>query len=414
MNAIWVSILLAAPVFAREPVGHGEWDRLPDPVHQRLSSLLVGDPLRNYGITIVPIHARVPSEAGHGRTDLPRLVGKKVVARPLFEDGRWFLRVVNDGEDAVFLPAGLCLARAKDEFYLARDTVIKGEFAAIVPGVRLGLDENEDEDENMAALGFITPELVASIAGPIGARHVNWTSYVAENFRTATERSINAQRSTVLVKAAATLLDGDDATIVGAAFFIGATPVAAHVFADTRTFLAALPGLLQGVALQEVRWARFSTKQALVHAARQLDGRARTLGILRRIVALRGASKESHSAGTEVLYVDARDGFAQALLSEKGEPLHIAYYRGGVPQKGAPARPAAGGGPPAPPAPPNDPNGPKREKSNGEMQRTARPTAEEERVRARRPQLPGATNRPSVPGRGGSGAGPAGGGVRGG
>ncbi len=387
MHALWLPILLA-PLVTREPVGLNEWHRAADPVHRRIGSLLVGTPIDFDAITVVPLHARVPSEAGHARTDLPLVAtGLGLAAKPMFEDGRWYLRLINDNERPVFLASGTCVASAGVEYVLTRDVVVRAKFAAITPIVKQ-IDGAPRNDEHVEVLGVLPPELVAPLSGTMAATTIYWQAYGEVSLRRALSRARSRARFVALQRAvAAEIGKAGQETTVGIAIFMAGVPIAAHVYLDRNTLLKSLDSILAATALQDIRWRRVGVAKDFRKRAHALDARAATLRLMRQVLYTTGERAELAGEGSHTRYIHPNVGYYDALVTESQEVLHVAYRRGGLrpTNAGGTSRRGPNGSPAPPPGPGPTPNRP-NEESNGERARRARPTKEDERLNERRAQ----------------------------
>ena len=137
MATLAALLILLAPE-ARQPVGQGQWQTQRDPVARRVASLLAGVPLRFRYVTVVPLHARVPSEAGHGRAGTPTVLGEGIVGHSVWDSSHGYLRVVNPNSRLLLVTAGAVFARSNREFYVKRDGLVSAHFATLFPAFGLG------------------------------------------------------------------------------------------------------------------------------------------------------------------------------------------------------------------------------------------------------------------------------------
>ena len=106
MGAAALALLLVAQVAEpRSPVGAPGWEKRGDPVAHRVSSLLMGSGMHRGFVTVVPLFARIPSEAGHGRKDAPAWPSHSTPGRRLQESGQHYLRALNNSPRPVFVGA---------------------------------------------------------------------------------------------------------------------------------------------------------------------------------------------------------------------------------------------------------------------------------------------------------------------
>jgi hypothetical protein len=391
-----VALLLAAPVVVRDPVGQGAWERNPDPVFRRVSSLLAGTPVESALVTIVPLYARMPSEAGHGIAGpvwLPRTLEGKL----LVDGGKMFLRIWNPEERSVFVPAGAVFRTGKFEAIAARDAVVPAEFAALLPVTvqGRGVDGSVWKPEGVA-----TPLAAAALLhGGVDFRTVlaGWGRLGEPSFFALQQRPDIHRRYLKLDKGVEPVSAAYADTAVGAVFLIAGRPVAAHVFATHELYRGALPDLLRGLAVQAQEVVQFDRDAAM---AEPFDARGRAVAFLRNAIRVRGARGESYGEGFETISLDEADAVVgHAIIDHSHVVQHAAYLvlgaywpnrnRGGQAggRGGVPPRPPSGGGSETPP---------------GVVDRKARPSLAESRQRARRPGPPNT-----------GGAGGAGGGARG-
>jgi hypothetical protein len=408
MSAAAVLLLLLAPPVSREPVGGFDFDRLEDPLERRVGSLLAGEPVFAGAVAIVPLHARIPSEAGHGSKGRILWADDRLVARFLVEDGEGYLRVVNPSPDTLLLAAGTVFARGSVEVAVARDVVIPGDFAALVPAAAVGPAEPASD---LSREGRLPPLATGSLLAGLPAFHgalAEARALRGEDLIVGVLRSGAVQsRRAALGKAVARVSEGAGGTMVGAVFLVGGQPVSAHVFARHDLFLEALPDLLLGVALaardEELRYGRAPRPT--------IDARGRALGWLRALLRESGPWSESYGAGFERLVVSSTtSAVCHAVIDQQGALVHAGFHAA-VAIPGA----ANGGGtvPLPPPNPPGDPD----ETPTGFRERRPRPTVEDQRRGENNPNPgphpdppgPRAGPDPQGPG-GGPGAGPGGGG----
>ena len=406
MPAAALLLILLAPG-AREPVGLAAWESDRNPLRRRISSLLVGEPVRRNLVEIVPLHARIPSEAGHGDEAAPQWAAQGVFARETDSGPGLFVRVHNQRKHAVFLAAGTILRSGRREIYVLRDAILPREFAALLPAVSNGLPVGAQH----AAKGFrpagqlppiATGLLVHGAQAPIGAvLGPLVANHGSLNYTEAADRPEVDRLRVPLLKLCASWAGDANQTVVGAVFLIGGEVAGVQIYSTHDLFTAALPGLLSGIAVQGVSremesgrvgsdsWRRLRALASLV------DGRGRALAYLRGILKAEGEWTESYGEGFEVVFRDQRSrSVGHAVLDHRRRVVHAAfldvrrYWR----DPGQVAR----GTPSQPPRPPQVGGS---EISPGRVDRKARPTVAEARARPRRP----GPRAPSAPGQGGGG-----------
>jgi hypothetical protein len=395
MSALAALLLVLAPPVAREPVGGWDFDRLEDPLERRVASLLAGEPIVVGTVAIVPLHARVPSEAGHGSPARELWADDRLVARLLVEDGESYLRIVNPSPDTLLLAAGTVFARGEVEVAVARDVVIPGDFAALVPA---GALRDAGPATDLARAGRLPPLATGSLLAGMPAFRGAMAQARAlrgEDTLVPVLRSSPVQsRRSALRSASREGVEGFGGTVVGAVFLVGDRPVAAHVFARHDLFVAALPDLLLGVALaardEEIRNGRPQAGKAPV------DARGRALGWLRGLLRTRAPWSESYGAGFETLVLPpSRSAVVHAVIDQQGRLVHAGFHA-------ALALPAAGNAGTVAPLPPDPPGNPD-ETPTGFRERRPRPTVADQR----RGEINGNPGpHPDAPGSRGGGNGP--------
>jgi len=371
MSVLPVLLLILAPPAAREPVGGWDFEHLTDPLGRRVGSLLAGEPIYMGAVSIVPLHARVPSEAGHGSPPTVLWADDRLVARFLTEDGESYLRVVNPSPDAILLSAGTVFAHGRVEVAVARDVVIPADFAAIVPAAPL---RSSPATTDLTRIGRIPPRATGSLLAGMPAFQgalAGISALRGENLLVTALRSGPVQtRKSALVKACVPGMEEGFRTVVGAIFLVADRPVSAHVFARHDLFMAALPDLLLGISLaareEEVRNGRPQPGKEPV------DVRGIAVGWLRALLRTDISWSESYGAGFEMLSVSSGlSAVVHAVADASGALVHAGFYT-------AVAIPRAGN-PNGPGTPPPDPPGNPDETPTGFRQRRARPTVEDQR-----------------------------------
>jgi len=371
MTVLPVVLLLLAPPAVREPVGSADWDRLEDPLARRVASLLAGDPVFSGIGAIVPLYARVPSEAGEGRPSGIAWADGRLRARFLVEDGQSYLRIVNPTDGAMLLVAGTVFAKGSIEVAVTRDAVIPRDFAALVPAAPLRPQAPGAELENA---GTLPPLASGALLGALPAFDA-----VAQELRDLRGEDsllpvlLGGQvlaRKSALLSASAQEVGGFGGTAVGAVFLVNGRPVAAHVFARHDLFVDALPDLLLGLALavrdEELRSRRSQRKRLDVP-----DALSRALDWLRELYRVKAVWGESYGAGFETVIVSPTGLTAgHAVVDQQRGLIHAAYYS-------LPYAPSPGSAMPV--VPPPVPPGNTDETPTGFRERKPRQTVEEQR-----------------------------------
>lgn len=355
MTALLALLLLLAPAAGREPVGGADTDMIEDPLERRVASLLAGAPVFSGIAAVVPLYARVPSEAGHGQPGGTAWAGAGLRARFLVEDKRGYLRVANPRHHPVFLAAGTVFALDAMEVAVVRDAVIPGDFAALVPAAALGAAGDVD----LALAGVLPPLATGSLLA--GMQLQGEDRYVP-----VLESGVVEARRDGLASVLAPILRGFGGTAVGAVFLVGDRPVAAHVFGRHDLFLAALPDLLTGFAVEirddELRRPAAARRRPAASAAR-----SRALLWLRGIAQARAGWFESYGAGFETVVMSPTlPAIGHAVADQDHALLHAGFYA--IPLEAD-----------APPTPPDNP---------GETPTGVRQTVEDQRREAQN-RIPG-------------------------
>jgi len=395
MGAAAALCLLLAPGLVRAPVGSGDWERIEDPLQRRIASLLCGEPVVSGTVVVVPLYARVPSEARGGQG--VRWLGDGITGRLLFEDGRPWLRVLNPNPYPVFVAAGTVFEWGGREVCVARDAVVPAEFAALFPAFTANGVAGESQELHPLAGGVLGPRVTGALLHP----SANSGGALAEMLQGQGSYKALLQRPRLRVKHGqvvkrCTALENDlSGTVVGAVFFVGDEPVAAHVFAGHELFWAALPDLLQGVTAQaRAEEARLGGPNELLLAAKLGSHAGRALALLRNFANVEGEWSESYGAGFEVTLMNESEGVVgHAVVDHSRTVLHAGLYPlGWWWPAGANARPAGGRAPEPPRRPPDQGND---ETAPGVIERKARPSVSEQRERGRKPEAgPSSGGRP--------------------
>lgn len=385
MLAKVAALVLLAPGLVREPIGQGGWHKQTDPVSRRVASLLAGAPVEAGNVTVVPLFARVPSEAGHGRpVELAWDVGG-IAGRVVTDGGRRYLRVINPTERALFVPAGAVFAVGALEVFVERDAMVPPDFAALFPA-RVGAGAVDDSDRDFRWCGILPPAATGVLlhgAVPYQQATVaRWRLHGGATTYSAVLRSTGVVRKQdALERKCRRLSDAAAGTAVGAVFLIAERPVTAHVFRTHALFLAALPDLLHGVAVQAREWeVRAGGPQALARDVSRRSAHGRAVAFLRQAIRAKGSWTESYGAGFEVIVRSPpQTVVGHAVVDHRRSVLHVAYYVLGEYWPGVPQQPRTG---PTPPGPPPDDG--KSETAPGVVARKPRPSIAEKREQTRK------------------------------
>jgi len=406
-------VLLLAPIVVREPLGDSDWERLTDPLERRVASLLAGEPVVVGIVTVVPLYARVPSEAGHGRPATIFVPVDELAARFVVDDGGIYLRVSNPTDRAMLVTAGTIFARGPHELVVARDAVIPPQFAALVPARPYAASPPEGDVEFRRA-GLLSPGTLGSLLlhhAAFEAAKIQWRELrKEENFVPVFGHSAVRSRRMALQGRVKRLRTEFGSTAVGAVLLVGERPVAAHVFATHDLFIAALPDLLQGLAVAARDEEIFGSKAfALRRQAVESDAKGRAIAWLRHVARAPEAWRESYGAGFETVVVrESVWTIGHAVVDQRRALVHAGFY---VPD----VWPQALAGAPPPGQPPDLPPVNPDEEPPGFRERRARPTLEDQRRGELNPNSgpadggaqPGGRTPPdgSPPGNGGGGQG---------
>ncbi|MHC5042955.1 MAG: ARPP-1 family domain-containing protein [Planctomycetota bacterium] len=376
-------LLLLAPGLLREPIGQGAWHKETDPVRRRAASLLAGAPVSAANVAVVPLFARVPSEAGHGQpVELAWDVGG-VAGRIVSDDGRHYLRIINPTDRAVFVPAGAVFAVGGLEVFVERDAMVPPDFAALFPA---RANAAASVDRNFRWGGILPPAATGVLLhGGVAFQQATvnrWPLHGGAGTYAAVLRSHGVVRKhDALERKCARLADAAGGTAVGAVFLIANRPVSAHVFRTHALFLAALPDLLAGVAAQAREWElRAGGAKALARDMSSRSARGRAVAFLRRVIQVKGDWTESYGSGFEVIVRSAPETMVgHAIVDHRRTVLHAAWYVLGEYWPGTPQRPRTNPNPPG--SPPDDG---KSEDAPGVVARKPRPSISEKREQERK------------------------------
>ncbi|MHC4341837.1 MAG: hypothetical protein ACYSX0_16690 [Planctomycetota bacterium] len=390
MTALATLLLLAAPFSTREPVGQGAWDKETEPVARRVSSVLAGAPIRRGFLTVVPLHARVPSEARMAEGG-PGFAGPSLEGGEVSKGKHGYLRLRNEGPRPLLVLAGsVFVGPDAREVFLARDGVVPAGFAALFPARVNDAFPSARAERDMECLGMLPPLATGLLLHGQerfkAAVLQRWVQVLREESYVELARSSGAASLWQAMRSHCRPLASDsNSTAVGAVFLLGGRPVAAHLFATHRLFAKALPDLLMGFAIQaRDLHLRYGPTPATAYAqlskvAASADEQAKAVNWLRGLIAARGRQSESYGEGSEQLILsDKSRTVGHAVLDHRRVVIHLGYYALGSHWPGA--RPN-GDLPPRPGRP--GPGG--SEASPGEIDRKARPSLAEARQRARRP-----------------------------
>jgi hypothetical protein len=387
--AVPALVILLAPL-AREPVGLSGWQKHRDPVQRRVESLLAGEPLRSGMVSIVPLFARVPSEARHGEEPVPRWAGFELRGEEITADGQVFSRIRNRTKQAVFVCAGTYLRSGRRELHLTRDGIVPAEFAALFPARTNHQTVAADHEEWGFRVKGVLPPLATGLLLHRRDRKAEvvlepWLRrFQAPGFGEIDSHAHVIKTFKQLRRASASMLDAKHVTMVGAVFLVAGEVVGAHAFSTRGMFVESLFPLLRGLSIQAAtrdlgvgrigsdRWRRLRTLNVMT------DSRARAVAFLRGVAQAESRWGESYGEGFEVLIQAAEQrSVGHAVVDHRRRVVHLAYYALGAAFNDGPAgtvlRPPVGrpnqGGSEAPP---------------GQIDRKARPSLEEARTRPRR------------------------------
>ena len=381
MTAAASLLLVLAPWVPLEPVGRGDWESDADPVVRRWSSLLAGAPVRVGSMTVVPLFARVPGEAGTPGAGAawPERLGVTAV----FERQRLYLRLENTKDRPVLVAAGTGFENGRSEAFTERDVIVPPRFAVLVPAAANTRLPPPPDGTRLSEGALLPANAAAALLHPQGALQP-----AAWNLHGGATRYAGAVRSPAVVHATRSLiarcrpLEGERAgTAVGCVLLVGNWPQAAHVFASHELFVDALPDLLQGLAVRAVE-ERFhgGGEGPLARLAEWGDPVGRSLAFVRTLLQAPSERAESYGEGFETLQTSNRDrAVGHAVLDLRGTVVHACFLA----MEGA--WPGHVGGPNRPPTP-QPPTGGTPETAPGVVDRKPRPSIAEARQRERRPR----------------------------
>ncbi|MHC4957858.1 MAG: hypothetical protein ACYTGN_05735 [Planctomycetota bacterium] len=395
MGAAVLTLLLFAPAAEpRVPVGPAGWESRDDPVAHRVSSLLLGTERRRGFVTVIPLYARIPSEAGHGRKDAPAWPSATTPGKRLMESGQHYLRALNDSTRPVLVSAGAVYRYRGSELFVGRDALVSAAFAALLPAHPNYQSEGNLSQAQLEYAGLLPPRMTGVLLHPKAnpdAVVVAWKTHLKEAaYLEAREHPAVLSLWRGLSKECGKLPLEQSRTVVGAVFLVAGRPVATHVFGTNELFAAALPELLWGVAVQaRVELGRYGPSGAafnrLTRLAQASDERSHALASLRAALDAKTRWSESYGEGFEsIAMLPSQRSVSHAVLDHRRRVVHFGLYAldDDWPRSGAGVRPGAPGGPPMPPRPPGG-NG--SENAPGEVDRKPRPSLSDQRQRDRRP-----------------------------
>ncbi len=384
MQVLAAFLVLLAPEW-RVPIQDGPPQETDDPVLRRLATLMTGQGARAGQVGLVPLYARVPSEARRGPGE--PIWGASWQPGLLVADGSaHYLRIQNPSDVPRLVPAGCRFGSDDRPLWIAHDLLIPPRFACLVP-----VSGFAREAGDACAPGILAaPSIAGRLRKPIESLGSLGQSVggIAALASVASGTSLGPSTKR-LHGAAAAPVEAFGGTATGIVLLLGDEVVAVHLFASHDLLLAALPDLLRSAAAEErlaqMRGAAPAPPRDSNPGAADAAPRL-ALPILRRLLAMRGDWQESFGEGFEVLYPPSADGFSGAgVVTAERRLVHAAFYR-----TVAQARQGGGGAP----VPPQDPGS---EEAPGVVDRKPRPTLEEERQRERRPDS-GHAGAPRAPG----------------
>ncbi|MGQ0614639.1 MAG: hypothetical protein ACT4PV_12965 [Planctomycetaceae bacterium] len=384
MQLLPALLILLAPEW-RVPVLAEPLVDSDDPVLRRLASLMVGQATRAGRVTLVPLYARVPSEARLGPAE-PIWGASPQPGLVVAEGSALYLRVRNPSDAPRLIPAGCRFGTDERPLWIDHDLLLPPRFACLVPFTGFAVPTDGGCLPGTLAAPSIAGRLLRENASLelLGQRVGSVEALAALASAARVEQSAKRLRA-----AAAPLLDAFGGTATGIVLLLGDDVVAVHLLASHDLLLAALPDLLRSAAQEEELALLLGLPPApprFSNPGREDPAIRGVLPCLRRLLEMRGDWQESFGAGFEVSYASSQTGYAGAgVVSAEQRLVHAAFYR-------APREARQGGG--GAPLPPQGPGG---EEAPGAVARKARPTLEEERQRERRPDS-GHAGAPRAPG----------------
>ncbi len=340
MSGFLALLVLLAP---GAPAGAGAEGA--DPLERRVAGLLAGAPAFSGIAAVVPLYERTPEEGAEAE---PAWADGALSGRLLVEDGRTYLRVVNPRRDPVLLSAGIVFAGGAAEVAVARDALIPGDFAALVPAAPL---RSAPPCADLAPVGALPPAAISALlAGP-----AEFDATVAafralrgeERYLPVLANEAVRARHARLAALVASMLRGRGGTVVGAVFLVRDRPVAAHLFASHELFAAALPDLLSAFAV-EIRDRELAGQAGARRRPTSAVARQRALLWLREVARPGAAWSESCGFGSEMFFSDPTvPAIGHAVADGRQRLVHAGIH--------AWTPPVAPVVPPTPPEEPGEP-----------------------------------------------------------
>ncbi len=311
-------------------------DTAEDTLGRRVAGLLTGDPVFSGIAAVVPLYARAPGPLGP--TGAIAWAKGDLRAGFLVEDGRSFLRVSNPRTDPALLAAGTVFACDGVEVAVARDTILPGDFTAVVPAAPLAAAAR-DGAADLRLVGAVPPPLAGALLVGLPAFEAAVAEAGAlrgeEPYASVIAGAAVRARRDGLAAALAPLLRGSGGTVVGVAFLVGDRPVGIHVFASEDLLVAALPDLLLGFAV-EIRDDEVRNSGIPRRRPSAADSKSRALSWLRGIARAPATWTESHGTGFEAVVTDTALGaIGHVVLDPRGALLHAGFFR--LPEADAPS-----------------------------------------------------------------------------
>ena len=317
-----------------------------DPVVRRLSSLLAGAPLRHGHLSIVPLHARRPSEARAGEHALPQWRPEAIDAQRI-ADG--VLRLRHDLAGAVLIVPGMFFRSPSLEARLLHPEVIAADAPLHVVARTRGLgrlrgsadrshDRSVRNSDGAARVerGLLHAEEIGRALGNADA--AGWDAPTPRgltdarpSFRTvaaAMARRLQSHGLRAHGLRAHGLRARGGGTVVGCVVLVAGQPVAAHCFASQRLFADAWPDLLSAAIRTSYQgFARGVPGAYLKAGARRAADRGRAVEILRRVIDLDARRVEVPGGGHRWEVGDEQVGFVgRGLVDRHGRVLYVGIF----------------------------------------------------------------------------------------
>jgi len=256
-----------------------------DDVVRRLHSLLASSPLSHGILSIVPLHARRPSEARAGSHALPAWRPRALQVRRV-ADG--VVRLRHDQPHAVLILPGLFLRSPTLDARLLRPAVVDADAPLYIVARTRGVgrvQETESLREDQAAKierGLLHAEEIGhSLASTQGSSTGGTGPWADPTRRGVTDGGPTYRGMAGLM--APLLRSAGDETLVGCVVLIAGRPVSAHCFASQRLFADAWPDILSGAVRTAYQgFARGTPRVVLERSARRAAVRGRAVYLLRR------------------------------------------------------------------------------------------------------------------------------------